>query len=49
MPLGDVVTCSLVRPRLTTLQNALLIRIQGRMPGEEMKLIDRALASALGF
>jgi hypothetical protein len=31
------------------LQNGLLIKVLGRMPDEEMKLIDGALASALGF
>ncbi len=46
---AGLVSSSLVRARLTTLQNALLIRVLGRMPAEEMKLIDKALASALGF
>jgi mRNA interferase MazF len=40
---------SLVRARLTTLENGLLIRILGKMPAGEMELIDKALASALGF
>ena len=40
---------SLVRARLTTLHANLLVRALGRMPDDEMRLIDLRLAEALGL
>lgn len=40
---------SLVRARMTTLHSSLLLKSLGKMPDDEMRSIDRGLASALGL
>lgn len=40
---------SLVRSRLTTVHASLPTRVLGRMPEDDIRSIDRAIASALGL
>lgn len=46
---AGLIAPSLVRARVTTLQNTLPARTLGRMPDDEMSAVSRSLAGALGL